>query len=858
MSRQQGSLPTELPGLDRAWSRSVTAVDSQGVRRTWHVLDTGGADTAGQTTYVGTLLCVHGNPTWSYLWRHLLARFSQPDAPPWRVVAVDHLDMGFSERTGTVRRLAQRIADLGTVTDALGLTGPVVTVGHDWGGAISLGWALRHRDQLRGVVLTNTAVHQPSGSPAPALIRLARLPGILPAATVRTPTFLQATLALANPWLPEPVRSGYLAPYRTPDRRAAIGGFVADIPLTPEHPSWAALTEVAQQLDTLAEVPTLLLWGPRDPVFGDAHLRDLRTRLPHAQLHRFEGAGHLLAEDADVAGAVVRWLADLDRPTPTSDPRPEPTRPWRPLWAALAERSDDRSPALVELARGGRQVSWSLLWRRIREIAAGLSASGVHRGDRVALLVPPGADLTAAVYACLRIGAVIVVADPGLGLAGMNRALRSAAPAHIIAVGSGLAVARVLRWPGRLLGAGPGAAVLGALTLGKLARLGAGDRELPPTPEPDGDAAVLFTSGSTGPAKGAVYTHRQLAAMRDALSDLGLDSEAGIVAAFAPFALFGPALGATSAIPDMKVTAPRTLTAAALAEAAAAVDASAVFASPAALRNVVDTGNALDARQQAALEGVTLLLSAGAPVPAALLAQTQALMPRAQPHTPYGMTEVLPVTDITLDEIVDVGPGDGVCVGRPLPGVQVAIAALDSTGGPAGQPSRAPGQTGEIMVSAAHAKDRYDALWLTERISSRNPGWHRTGDVGHLDPEGRLWVQGRLAHVLITSDGVLTPVGIEQQVESLPQIARAAVVGVGPPGVAQVVVIAETRPAVRRPRLASRELADAVRAIAAPPVAAVLLVPSLPTDIRHNSKIDRSRLSRWAERVLAGGRFSGL
>ncbi|MFV2116163.1 alpha/beta fold hydrolase [Micromonospora sp. LOL_025] len=858
MSSRHAVPPLGLPGLDSAWSRWVTAADSQGVPRTWHVLDTAATDSGSSVRPVGTLLCVHGNPTWSYLWRHLLARFARADAPPWRVVAVDHLDMGFSERTDTVRGLAQRIDDLTTVTEALGLTGPVVTVGHDWGGSISLGWALRHRDQLRGVVLTNTAVHQPSGSSAPTLIRLARLPGVLPAVTVRTPTFLQATLALANPWLPEPVREGYLAPYRTVDRRAAIGGFVADIPLSPDHSSWQALQEVAQRLHTLAEIPTLLLWGPRDPVFGDVHLRDLRSRLPHAQLHRFEGAGHLLPEDADVAGAVAQWLVDLDRRPADPTPTPEPAVPWRPLWAALAERAEDRSVALVELANNGRQVSWSLLWQRIREIAAGLSASGVRRGDRVALLVPPGADLTAAVYACLRIGAVIVVVDPGLGLAGISRALRSADPSHMVAIGRGLTVARALRWPGRRLGAGPGAAALGALTLGKLARLGAGIPELPAMPDPDDDAAVLFTSGSTGPAKGVVYTHRQLAAMRDALLGLGVNADAGIVAAFAPFALFGPALGAPSAIPDMSVTAPRTLTATALAEATAAVDGSAVFASPAALRNVVDTGDMLNDRQRTALQGVTLLLSAGAPVPAALLTRTRALMPKAQPHTPYGMTEVLPVTDITLDEIVDAQPGDGVCVGRPLPGVQVAIAALDSTGTPSEQPGCAPGLTGEILVRAGHVKDRYDGLWLTERESSRNPGWHRTGDVGHLDPDGRLWVQGRLAHILLTSDGVLTPVGIEQQVESLPQIARAAAVGVGPPGVAKVVIIAETLPGTRRARMASRELADAVRTAVAPPVAAVLVIPSLPTDIRHNSKIDRTRLRHWAERVLAGGRVSGL
>src|SRR5579859_7456649 len=120
------------PGaLDPDWSRWVRAVDSTGAERRWHVLDN--EPSLGGVTPAGTLLCVHGNPYWSYMWRRLLAEAAT--APrPWRVVAVDHLDMGLSERTGTVRRAAQRIADLSTVTSALGLGKRVVTVGHDWGG----------------------------------------------------------------------------------------------------------------------------------------------------------------------------------------------------------------------------------------------------------------------------------------------------------------------------------------------------------------------------------------------------------------------------------------------------------------------------------------------------------------------------------------------------------------------------------------------------------------------------------------------------------------------------------------------------------------------------------------------------
>ena len=185
------------PGLDPSWSRVVTVPDAAGVRSTWHVLDNGVADP------VGTLVCVHGNPTWSYLWRGLLAA-----APAgWRVVAADHLGMGWSERLDAPRTLAQRVADLGTLTAALGVTGPVVTVGHDWGGAISLGWALAHRSQLRGVVLTNTAVAQPPDDKGPALIRLAHVPLLRGFSCVRTPTFVRATSALSRPALPREVRA---------------------------------------------------------------------------------------------------------------------------------------------------------------------------------------------------------------------------------------------------------------------------------------------------------------------------------------------------------------------------------------------------------------------------------------------------------------------------------------------------------------------------------------------------------------------------------------------------------------------------------------------------------------------------
>ena len=320
-------------------------------------------------------------------------------------------------------------------------------------------------------------------------------------------------------------------------------------------------------------------------------------------------------------------------------------------------------------------------------------------------------------------------------------------------------------------------------------------------------------------------------------------------------------------VPDMDITRPGELTAPALAAAIAALGRPAVFTAPAALRNILDTADQLDDAGRAAMADAASFFSAGAPIPAHLLRDLRSLMPNARALTPYGMTECLAVAAIDLEGIEEAGEGSGVCVGRPVPRVEIAIAEMDELGRTTGTIIDTPGVSGEILVRGPHVRDRYLMLWRTTHTAMRFEGWHATGDVGHLDEEGRLWVEGRADHVLATAGGLLTPgpgrggrrVGADRA--SRRRSRRA------PRGTQQVVVVLETEDGYRpgkagHPRPAEPSLQEAVRRAVrdrcGAEVVAVFTTRALPTDIRHNSKIDRAALSRWSEQTLQGEKAGAL
>ena len=249
--------------------------------------------------------------------------------------------MGWSERPGEPRTLAQRVDDLGRLTDALGVTGPVVTVGHDWGGAISPGLGARAPRPAARRGADQHRRRQPAGDRGPVLIRLAHVPVLRGPPACAPPTFVRATTRAVAARRCRPTCDDALRG-PVPSAGAAPGGRR----LRGRHPVRPRTTRRARRCDAIADgvrdldVPALLLWGPRDPVFGERYLADLRDRLPQAQLHRYEGASHLVTEDApQYADAVARWVHDLRRRPGRRPPR----RPATPTGADAALVGADRA-----------------------------------------------------------------------------------------------------------------------------------------------------------------------------------------------------------------------------------------------------------------------------------------------------------------------------------------------------------------------------------------------------------------------------------------------------------------------------------------------------------------------------------
>lgn len=286
-------LAAEYPFVPR------TFVTSRGARMSY--LDEGPrTDTA--------VLMLHGNPTWSFYYRHLVGSL----APTMRCVVPDHVGMGLSDKPADYSyTLGTRIADIEALVSSLGLK-RVHLVVHDWGGAIGFGFSARQADRIGRLVVQNTAAF--TSRRIPARISLCKAPLIGPLLVRGANGFAwPATwMAMHRRSLSPTEKCGYLWPYNSWRNRVAVSAFVQDIPMSPAHPSWSALREVEANLDQFRGRPAQIVWGGRDFCFNDEFLARWRQHLPEAAVHRIADAGHYVLEDArdEVVPLVTSFLRE--------------------------------------------------------------------------------------------------------------------------------------------------------------------------------------------------------------------------------------------------------------------------------------------------------------------------------------------------------------------------------------------------------------------------------------------------------------------------------------------------------------------------------------------------------------------
>ena len=507
----------------------------------------------------------------------------------------------------------------------------------------------------------------------------------------------------------------------------------------------------------------------------------------------------------------------------------------------------------------GSSISFAELEARCDALAHGLLSSGLRPGDRVCLFVRPGADLIALTHGMFRAGLIPVLIDPGMGRKGLLSCVERVAARGLV----GIPRAQVARLLFPLAFAsievvvtvGPRLAWGGA-SLAKLERLGKSKGAFPIRTEgPETPAAVLFTSGSTGPAKGVLYNHGNFIAQLEALKSLYQLKPGDVdVACFPLFALFDNALGMTSVFPDMDPSRPAACDPAKIYQAIEEQGASFSFGSPAIWKRLLPWCQA-EGKRFSTLKRLTI---AGAPVAPQLVEGLRALLPEGgDVHTPYGATESLPVSSASGEEITGelragIEGGQGTCVGRPAENIELCLVRIsDDELPPFSQELLvAEGEVGEVCVRGRVATEGYlhDAL-ATRRAKIQDPtgAWHRMGDLGKLDAEGRLWLQGRKSHRIQSAEGLVLPVPVENIYLNLPGVRRAALVGTGAAGAELPLLIIEPEDGVDRELLKRSVLGHRRELPATSVVTRVRFHDDFPVDVRHNAKIKREVLKRWAE-----------
>lgn len=529
--------------------------------------------------------------------------------------------------------------------------------------------------------------------------------------------------------------------------------------------------------------------------------------------------------------------------------------------------------AALKIPRGRRAGRIDYLTLDYAELSAEVSAwrarlhrAGVRPGDRTLVMVRQGLPLIAVVFALFELGSAPVVIDPGMGRQNFLRCVAQSQPRALVGIPLARLCSRLFFRAFasvKIRVAVPGTTTARACRPGKPRPAddpGAIDRR------DDDEAAVLFTSGSTGAPKGVLYTHGQFEAQVRLIRETYAIEPGEVDLPLLPlFALFAPALGMTVVVPEIDPSRPAQADPLRLIEAIRQENVTTSFGSPTLWGNIVHRCQV----SNLSLPSLRRVLCAGAPVPPGLWAALRQVAPQGVLHSPYGATECLPVSTISGPEML-AGPAAaalecaGACVGRPLSANRVRV--IQAADGPLPSLNSArdvpPGQIGEIIVTGPTVTRAYDRLpdaTAAAKIPAEDGSvWHRMGDLGYLDAEGRLWFVGRKVETVRTETGKLYPACVEPVFATHPKVRRCALIGIGPKSAQRPAIVVEpNQPGLPQDSAACRSLARELRqlALTRPATAAIKVFyfhPSLPVDVRHNAKIHRLTLARWAATAGVG------
>ncbi len=517
--------------------------------------------------------------------------------------------------------------------------------------------------------------------------------------------------------------------------------------------------------------------------------------------------------------------------------------------------------------RNGRVAYAHLTFRQLdREsdhLAAGLVNAGLTRGMRTILMVKPSLEFFTLVFAMFKCGAVPVVVDPGMGIQRMVVCFKESRPTAFIGIPPAHVIRTLLpknfqtvkiwitvgrRW------------FWGGLTLQQI-RQTPRKRFAAVRTRKDEMAAILFTTGSTGPAKGAIYSHGNFEAQIHHIRSRFQITPGEIdLPTFPLYALFDPALGMTAVIPDMDPTRPAHADPRKIINAIYDHGVTNLPASPALLHRVGSYGKQFGIK----LPSLKRVITTGAPISPKNIEQFSALlMDDAEIHPGYGATEAMPVASIGSHEVLSdtrllTEKGYGVCVGRPLERIEVRIIKIRDDSIPEWTDDLLvkEGDVGEITVKGDIVTKQYFDKPLADRLAKIKDNkdiWHRMGDLGWMDTKGRIWFCGRKSHRVITADGTLFTIPCESLFNKHPRVFRSALVGVGPAGRQEPVIciqLHKTDDGKNRDRLKNELLEIAASHELTQGIKSLLFHKAFPVDIRHNSKIFREKLAVWAEKKL--------